>query len=216
MPWTADEQKGVTRAMLGTWPDTVSTWGREAIAAYVGELEARGLSAEQVLVAIRTFPRGRFAPPVPELYAAARVDASMPTYAEVERLIWGAGGVLRARPESRGFWPADELAKARKRAQIDRANELHPCLADFVVNRQTIEKLRTLNFDDPDFGPKRRREFQEEWQEHCRSWERREIVALASGDRRGTLAQLDPLAAIGKPAPVIELPSRNQPTEAAS
>lgn len=72
MTWTADERKAVARSLLGSWPGTVSAWGREAIAAYIEALEARGLVAESVLLAIRSWPAAEFPPSAPSLAAGAR------------------------------------------------------------------------------------------------------------------------------------------------
>jgi hypothetical protein len=69
---TSDERRTVARALLGSWPSQVPNWGREALAAYIEVLEAKGLTAESVLLAIRHWPTGDFPPSVPSMARAAR------------------------------------------------------------------------------------------------------------------------------------------------
>jgi len=65
------DERDVARALLGSWPGTVSAWGREGIAAYLSELEARGAHPEAVLLAIRSWPPAEFPPSAPSLARAA-------------------------------------------------------------------------------------------------------------------------------------------------
>lgn len=63
----------VAQALLGSWPQQVTSWGREGLAAYLAELEARGISPEAALQAIRSWPAGSdFPPSAPNLAARAR------------------------------------------------------------------------------------------------------------------------------------------------
>jgi hypothetical protein len=80
---TDTDWKPVATALLGSWPSQVASWGREALAAYVAELEARGVRPEAALVAIRSCPaEQKFPPSAPELAALARRDPSRPTFDE--------------------------------------------------------------------------------------------------------------------------------------
>lgn len=72
MTWTAEDRKQIARVLLGSWPSQVPGWGREALATYLELLEARGLTAESVLLALYSWPTGDFAPSVPTLARAAR------------------------------------------------------------------------------------------------------------------------------------------------
>ena len=198
MSWTADEQRGVTRALLGSWPGTISTWGREAFAAYIGELEARGLTAEGVLIAIRTWPAGSdFPPSAPNLASAARKDPSQPTFEEAWVQI---REVLKARTTVRkSWWEAGERERLNEQAILERSQQpdVHPLVASFVA-RQGVGHLRGLGLDDPgnEFAGARRHELREAWEQHVEAMDGREVASLVSG-RRGELGAFDPLAALG-------------------
>lgn len=85
--------------LLGSWPSQVAGWGREALTAYLGEMERRDVSPEEVAAALRSstssFPpsagelygaieRMRQGPP-PEFMMAARVVASKITLLDYYR-----------------------------------------------------------------------------------------------------------------------------------
>ena len=188
--------KPVGNALLGSWPSQVASWGPEAIAAYISELGARGVTPDQALVAIRSCgPEQKFPPSAPELAGLARRDPGQPTGAEMLRLVYGPRGVLRARPVyKQGGWRWNELQVATDRVQLDRAVELSPLLGRFVV-AQGLDRLRRLNLDG-EHGDLRRRQLVEEWDRFCSAVEEREIASLIVG-RRGGLGRLDPLEALG-------------------
>lgn len=190
------EWREVGTALLGTWPSQVAGWGREAIAAYVAELRARGLTADHALVAIRS-SESTFVPSAGELRHAARRDPSQPTFAEAFQLIFGPRGALRA-SVSRGGTQIYDRESDRQRAEheaiVDRAAQFHPLIGAFIV-RQGIRRLRMLPVDDPDWGEKHRRDLQAAWERHVEAFDGREVAALASG-RPDDLHRLDPLAAI--------------------
>ncbi len=50
----ADDWRGVARVLLGSWPSQVASWGREGLAGYITELQARGVSAAETIAAIRS------------------------------------------------------------------------------------------------------------------------------------------------------------------
>lgn len=200
MTWTAEEQREIGTALLGSWPGTMTAWGKEAIAAYISELRARGLTAEQTLTAIRTWPAGSdFPPSAPNLAALARQDPSTPTPEEAYRLIYGPRGVMRARPAPGGSYGSEaEMLGARNEARVKRAYELHPMLGAFV-ERFGVDRLAMLEVDDPDYGELRRRDVREAWERHCEAMQGRDVAALAAGQRRGEMGRFDPLAALGRP-----------------
>lgn len=61
----------VATELLGSWPSVVSSWGREAIAAYVGALQSRGLTCDAALVALRRAD-GAFPPSAGEVTKTAQ------------------------------------------------------------------------------------------------------------------------------------------------
>lgn len=199
MSWTAEEQRRVGKALLGSWPGTMATWGREAIAAFVGELEARGLDPDTALRAIRTWPAGSdFPPSAPNLAAAARRDVAAPTSDEIFQLIFGRRGILRARPPYTGFVTAETIEEAR----LARAAEMHPLVAGFV-RVQGLRRLSLLEVDDPEYGELRRKELAEAWARFVEAHEGREaeeMAALGAGETRSGLRRLDPLEALAPKA----------------
>lgn len=195
MTWTADDERGIRRALLGSWPGTVVAWGAEAIDAYLYVLQARGLTAEQVMRAIGTWPAGSdFPPSAPNLAAQALKDPSKPTFEEAYALIYGRGGVLRARLPYDG--PVLNPEVMRDAAARRRMEEIHPLVSSFIA-RYGLTRLRLLEVDDPVWGEVRRKELREAYDRHCEAMDGRDVAALASGQRRGEIGRLDPLAALG-------------------
>jgi hypothetical protein len=189
----------------------MTAWGKEAIAAYIGELEARGLEAREVLVAVRTWPAGSdFPPSAPNLAAAARRDPSKPTFDEAIGLIRAA---LRAwnRPLTGNFANEAEMLKARAQQVTNRTRDVHPLVAAFI-HRRGIEQLQKdiAELGDDEWGGARRAELRKAWEEHCEAFDGREAAALVAG-RRGQLGQFDPLAVLNI-KPERALPSGG-PTE---
>jgi hypothetical protein len=173
--WTPDELKAVGKALIGSWPGTIPGWGREAFSAYLGELQARSLTAEATLVAIRSWPAGSdFPPSAPNLAAAARHDPERPTFEELLAGLYGPGGMF-------GF----------KRSNVT----ISPWVVKFAEGQE--EHLRQLPIDDEDEGKWRRRELEEAWQRFLEATEGRAIHEIAARSGRGTLGRIDPLAAIG-------------------
>lgn len=204
MSWTPDEQRAVATALLGSWPATLAQLGQEAIAAYIGELEARGLEAPAVLLAIRTWPAGSdFPPAAPNLAAAARRGPDRLTFAEAFTLIYGRGGALKARPKPGRYDNEAQMIGARHDAARERAYELNPLLGAFV-DQVGIERLWSLPINDEEFGSVRRRELEQQWDQFLEVSEHRDAVALVSatapelvarGPRRLTPQAMAPPAA---------------------
>lgn len=188
----------VASALLGAWPETVTRWGREAISAYLVGLERRGLTVEQVIGAIDTWPAGSdFPPSAPNLAAAALRDPSAPTFVEAYRLIYGPDGILRAQPSVRRRFADDgERQRAYDQAALDRARGAHPLVCSFVI-RYGIARLRDLPLDDPEHGDIRRRELEAAWDRHVEAMDGRDAAALAARMPRGELGRFDPLAVLG-------------------
>jgi hypothetical protein len=196
----------VGRALLGRWPSQVATWGEEGIAAFVEELLADGLTAEQALVALRSYrpePGKDFPPSVPAVVALARTDPSQPTPEEAYQMIYGKGGVMRARLKPGASFPSEAaMLGARDEVRLERAQEIHPLLGAFV-ERFGVHRLAMLEVDDPEYGEVRRKDVREAWARHCEAFAGREVAAIASGRRSG-LGKLDPLSALGVPRPELE------------
>jgi hypothetical protein len=195
----------VGQGLLGSWPSQVAAWGAEAIAAYVAELGARGLTPDVALVAIRSCPASQKWPPsAPELAGLARRDPSVPTASEMITLIFGRGGVLSARTKIRkGSWDAGERDQADRDAMLEWLADMHPLVASFA-DREGLDRLRGLNLDDVEFGGARRRMLEQRWGEHLEAMENRDVALLTAG-RRGEMAKLDPLAALDLKRPVAAL-----------
>lgn len=199
MTWTTVEIADVGRSLLGSWPGTITAWGRDAFEAYLHVLQARGLTADEVLRAIGTWPAGTdFPPSAPNLAAAARKDPSAPTFEEMCQLVFEAGGVLRAV----GVHDFDRRLRERLRdeAQWARAATMHPLVGAFVRS-YGLDRLRGLDLTDPAFGAARRHQLHEAWDAFCEAHESREVAAIAGGRRAEGLARLDPLTALGKGFP---------------
>ena len=197
---SAQDWRPVAKAMLGTWPERVTSWGRDGLAAYTAELAARGLTPEMALHGIRTYdPDADFPPSAAKLAQAARRDPGRPTFDEALVLIRDA---LKARPPRSGPVAKYESLGARWAAEhqavMDRAAESHPLVAAFIA-RQGVDLLRRLELDDPEYGAVRRRDLAEAWNRHVEAHDGREVAALAAGDRRRALTHLDPLAALQAP-----------------
>lgn len=165
--------KPVVNALLGSWPSQVTSWGREVIAAYCQELQARGVSPERALIALRSCPADqRFPPSAPELAGLARTDPSRPTFDEMIAQLYGPGGVF-------GF----------KRSSVT----ISPWVEVFV-DRHGRERLRMLEIDDPTEGKWRRRELEQAWEAFLEATEGRAVHEIAARSVRGTLSRVDPLA----------------------
>jgi hypothetical protein len=176
MSWTADEQRAVSNVLLGSWPGTITFWGKDAFAAYLGELEARGLSAETALVAIRSVS-GQFPPSAPELAAAARQHPDRPTFEECLAQLYGPGGVF-------GF----------KRSGVT----VSPWVLKFTRDAGS-DWLRLQPIDDPDEGKWARKNIKEAWDRFLEANEGRAVAEIAARSGRGSLGRLDPLAALNGP-----------------
>ena len=165
----------VARALLGSWPERVASWGAEGIAAYVEELEARGVTADAALVAIRSCSADqKFPPSAPELAGMARRDPSRPTFDEAYVGIYGPGGIL-------GY----------KRAGV----VVSPWVTAFV-DWYGIDRLRRLEVDHDEYGDLKRAELRRSFEQFLEATDGREVAQIAQRSQRGGLGRLDPLAAL--------------------
>lgn len=159
-----------------------------------------GYSSEQVMVAVRALVvDGQVFGPTPgEIVARIRQDPSTPTFEEAYELIYGKGGIVRARPTGNlTFGDQASLLRAYHQARVQRAQQVHPRVGSFVL-RYGINRLYELPLHDPVYGDVKRRELEAAWNRHVEAMDGREVAAIAAGDRsRGALRLLDPLAALG-------------------
>lgn len=184
--------KPVARALLGSWPQQVTGWGKEGIAAYLEELAERGVTPDGALVAIRSWPAGSdFPPSAANLAAAARRDPSVPTADDFYRLVYGPRGVLFARaPYCDGEYEYSHDEAARRRA-----DQIHPLLGAYV-RRYGVQRLRMLEVDHDTLGGLKRRELAESWEQFLEATEGRDLAQLVA-PRHGEMARLDPLTSVG-------------------
>ena len=196
MPFTDDQWSVFVTLLRRGWPGEVSTADANAYRVLLD-----GTDPAIAVEAIRRLLHAgnRFRPSAAELLGAANTDPSKPTFDEAYRMIFGARGVLKARPHQRTFNNAGERERAYRQAALDRAAEMHPLIASFVAV-QDPSRLRELPLDDPDWGRKHRSDLEDAWNRHVDATDGRQVAALAAG-RRGELARFDPLAALDVAAP---------------
>jgi len=189
----------VATALLGSYPSQVAAWGRDAIAAYLAELAARGVTPDMALVAIRSCPATqKFPPSAPELAGLARIDPSRPTFDEAMVLVKRA---LRAgrRPLTGDYGSEAEMIGARENMVRDAARGMHPLVGAFLVRCGDVSRLAdevAEMLDDGVYAGVRRRELEQRWTQHVEAMEGRDAAEVATGRRRGELARFDPLAVL--------------------
>lgn len=210
----------VGRALLGSWPALVSSWGQDAIEAYVLELGSRGLSPEEALVGLRSW-EGDIPPNAGKVLELARRDLDEPIFEEMIEAVWGQGGVLSPRSAevkrqrmriascSRGCddgWIVDVEANSATPCEcrgviratsdeerLERAAEFHPRICGFV-HSQGLEHLKALGLDDPtnEHREARRVELRRAWDKFSAQQDRRDVAALVGvAPRRGAVGRPD-------------------------
>lgn len=188
----------VGRALLGRWPSQVAVWGEEGIAAFVEELQADGLTPDQALAGLRMHrpPDGKDYPPsVATVSALALSDPSSPTFDEAMQVI---AHVLKARTQvSKAWWEYGERDELNRQAMMERAAGVHPLVQAFI-RAQGLDRLRTLDLADEEYGQARRQQLRAAWEAFAEAHAGREVAALVSG-RRGELGSFDPLSAFNVP-----------------
>lgn len=211
------------------WPGELT---QDAAAAYRTLLA--GVPQEHVIDGLRRLLHkgARFRPSAAELLGEARADRSAPTFDEALRLIFGPGGVMDARPpaprvdhaallaawEDGADWPDapvgagitrdGEYRSRRQEAREQRAAQVHPLVASFVVRLgyDRLDRDGGVLDGNPRDGRGEdtahwvRKELREAWDAHLEAMEGREVAVLAAGTGREGLRRVDPLAALNAPA----------------
>lgn len=170
-----NDWKPVANGLLGSWPSQVASWGREVLAAYLAELEARGVTPEAALVAIRSCGADqKFPPSAPELAALARRDPDRPTFDELLNQLYGPGGVF-------GF----------KRSGVT----VSPWVEKFIEDKR--DWLRLLPMDDEAEGKWARLRLKESWEAFLAATEGRQVHEIAARSARGRLGRFNPAGVLG-------------------
>lgn len=179
---TDQEWEVVCAVLREGWPgDWTPTDTSAALKVMLGGEDAQATLA--ALHAIARQPGRKFRPSVSEILGEIAHDPSLPTWAEARHAIWD-GGITAAGNEDDG---------------LARADAVHPALGAFVALKGW-QALRMAPVADPEYGELRLKELAREWADHLESWQHRGAhrAALAAVGRRGSLAKLEPLAAIGR------------------
>lgn len=205
MTWTATEWEAFCHLVEEAWPGEFDDQARASWRVLLDGVptDAATEALKRLLYSGRKFyPR----PAVSDLLAELRADPSLPTFDEAWVLI---ERTLSRTPEPDGRFKSEgEARKAHDRAILDALDAHHPMIRSFV-ERQGLARLRTIQTGDPQWGEKHLADLRAAWERHVEASDRRQVAALASGDREG-LRQLDPLAAIGM-ASALDLLDRMLP-----
>lgn len=204
--WTDDSWLAFCGLLAEGWP---GEFDKHTAASWRTLLD--GLSPEQAVAGLRRllYEGHHWRPSASEVVAAARRDPSRPTFAEAYQLIFGRGGVLRARPTATR-WGSEGERRRLQDAAAERAADMHPLVGGFC-RAQGLDYLHALPVDDPDWGNKHRADLERAWDAHVEAHEGREVAALAAGTGRDGLRRLDPLAALPRVARRLEAPGRELP-----
>lgn len=191
---TPDEWESIALLIEEGWPGEFTDASAAAWRVFLDDYDAeRVLTALKVLVA----RGGRFRPSVAEVAAEINVDRCVPTFIEAYQLIYGARGVLAARPKQSWWDTPAQRERSYEDAARERAAEMHPLIGRFI-DRYGVNRLRMLELDDPEFGALRRRELQADYEQLTEALEGRRLEAIAAPRRNGGLARIgDPLEALG-------------------
>lgn len=181
----------VASVLLGSWPAQVSSWSREAINAYVGELRARGLSPEHAIAGIRGHA-GAFPPAAGEIASNAVREPAVPTFVEAFHMLFGydvrgGRGVL---------WERAQPGGSRGHAQVKRAYELHSLLGEFVES-YGLARLSLLEVDHEEHGGLVRRDLERAWDAFVEAAHHRRLDELAPGSAGPAPRKLDAVRALG-------------------
>lgn len=174
-----NDWKPVAQALLGSWPSQVASWGKEVLAAYCAQLEARGLTPSEACQAILA-SGAEFPPAAGTLAGLARKDPGEPTFAELVQALYGAGGVIRPL----WAWPGDRgMATA-----AERLAEQHELVQGFARSVGS-EWLRNIDPRDGEheFAGADRRKLDAAWREFLGRHDEREVAQLVGARRSGSL-----------------------------
>jgi hypothetical protein len=187
--WTDETWLGFCALLDEAWPGSFDPDAERAYRVLLDDLEPGA-----AIGALRRLLYGgqRFRPSVAELLAAIRKDPSRPTFEEAWTLIEESMGCCARGPfiSEAAMHRADDVEFLRD------LNHRNPLVRSFV-ERYGVRRIQELPINDPQWGEKTRRELREAWERHVEASEGREVAALASGEGREGLRQLDPLSALG-------------------
>jgi hypothetical protein len=129
-PWTI-----VGSTLVGSWP--AKTWSREAVAAYIGELRARGLAPEAAVEALRA-AGGDFPPSVGRVKSIAdrQAQGPAPSFAQVQAEIAARVAMLPS--------AASRISVGEAWATfVERLSEHHEVTARYAVSLG-VQGVRTM------------------------------------------------------------------------
>lgn len=124
MAWTVEEDRAFGRVLLGRWPSQVAAWGPDAIAAFIGEVQADGIGVEDGIRALRAHASD-FAPSAASVSRLAElaIQGPVPSYAVAQQVIASkVATTLDYRNPTIGF---DEL--------VVKVSEVHEAIGRFAV-----------------------------------------------------------------------------------
>lgn len=201
MPWPQDTWDDFAGLLTSAWPGEFTADQRAAYRVLLDDVEPQAVvgALKRLLHAGQ-----RFRPSVAEILAAVRDDPSRPSFEEAYAAIYGSRGILAARREPGAYADLGAMRRAESEAAKARAADFHPLIAGFVL-RYGIDRLRTLELHDPQWGDAKRKELHDAWDRHVEAFEGREVAALAAGTGARGLRQLDPLKALGLEPPATPL-----------
>jgi hypothetical protein len=192
MTWSTREWEMFCALVEEAWPGEFDDEARTSWRILLDEISPPAASAavRRLLYSGRKFyPR----PAVSDVLAEVRSDPSLPTFDEAWTLI--ARALVHTQTPTGTFDSPSDMAQAHNDAVLTALNAHHSAIRSFV-ERQGLQRLRSLPVDDPQWGEKHRRELREAWDRHLEATDGRQVAALASGRPEG-LKQLDPLASLG-------------------
>jgi len=200
MTWTDEQWEAFCGLVEEGWPgefDDESARSWRILLNDVTPLAASDALKRLLYSGRKFYPR----PAVSDVLAEIRTDPSLPTFDEAWLLIERA--IVRTQTPSGTFDSPSDMAKVHNDAVLAALESHHPAIRSFA-ERQGLDRLRTVQVDDSQWGEKTRRDLREAWERHLEAIDGREVAALASGRPDG-LKQLDPLTSLGlKPPRQIE------------
>jgi hypothetical protein len=181
---TRDEfAAGPSFVLDGGWPGDFTTNDEDAYYYLLNDH-----TAPDIMRALKALRHQKYRPSASEIAnVLAPAQAATPTFDEMFALLFSPRGALAA--------PGEQGTR-------DRLATMHPLVAAFA-ERQGIQRLKELPVHDPDDGHWRRKELRDAWTAHVDAFDGRELVTLATGQPRGGLHRLDPLAALTASRPDI-------------
>lgn len=163
-----------------------------------------GYDAEEVAASLRMLvARGQVFGPTPgEIVALLRAEPQRPSFDELCELLFGKGGIA---------YPSDESVALERCEGVEARLGLGQPLLSGFVRRVQFKRLRGIAFEmkSGEWGEVERRRLREAWDQFVADVDERGIGALAPG-RRGEMARVDPLAAIGAGRQAIEAGKEHQ------